>query len=474
MSMLRIFLFAGLLLLLGCTKPSPEKEKVVPYCRDLSEILADGKLTALTDRSSTSYFVYKGTAMGFEYDLLRRFAKQLGVKLEIKVVEDMDCIIDMLEAGEGDIIAANYTVTPDRLNRVMFTLPILSTHQVLVQRMPEKWYQKSSAELDTILVRSPEELLGKTVTVRSESSFYPKLIERALDLGKNLRIQTVSELTTEEMIAQVAEGKLDFTVADENVARLNKSYFPNIDIQTVLSEEQEVAWAVRHNAPALLDTLNHWLEDFRPSKGFAMIHLKYFKARTQHKHRVMSEYSSLSGERISPYDEILKQESKRIGWDWKLLAAIIRRESNFKPDVQSPYGASGLMQLIPNTAAHFGADSIFDPAQNIHAGVSYLGAVLDYWNDTIPDSTERIKFALASYNVGMGHVKDAQRLTAKHGGDPTRWADVSSYLARKSEPEFYQDECVKHGYCRGSEPVRYVDEVMGYWDHYQNSFQKKG
>jgi membrane-bound lytic murein transglycosylase F len=197
--------------------------------------------------------------------------------------------------------------------------------------------------------------------------------------------------------------------------------------------------------------------------------MKYFKARTQHKNRVLSEYSSLGGDKISPFDDIIKKESERLKWDWKLLAAIIYQESKFVPDAESWTGAGGLMQLIPETAERFGADSIGDPAQNIHAGVSFLVSLEKYWAQEIPDTNARIPFILASYNVGLGHMLDALRLTEKHGENKYDWEEVQDYLALKADPEYYKDEVVKHGYCRGAEPVNYVKEILALWSHYQNS-----
>jgi membrane-bound lytic murein transglycosylase F len=468
---IRFLIFLIAFSLAGCgLKKKKARVEQAPFCRDLDEIIASGKLVALTDVSSTSYFVYQGAAVGFEYDLLKRFAKELGVQLEIKAVEDLDCIVDMLEQGEGDLIAANYTVTPERQELINFSQPILQTHQVLVQRLPTGWYSMPKASIDTMLVKSIENLVGKTVYVRYESSYYPLLAEANIPLNHQINIETVSKLTTEQLIEQVAKGEIEYTVADENIARLNKAYFPNIDINTKLSEEQDVAWAARQSSHELLDSLNTWLTEFKASKSFAMIHMKYFQARTQHKKRVMSKFSSLKGGGISAYDDILRRESKRIGWDWKLLAAMIKKESNFNPNAQAASGASGLMQLIPNTAAHFGADSVLDPEQNIQAGVSYIAAVMEHWEESIADSAMRIRFVLASYNVGLGHVQDAQRLAIKYGQDANQWPIIAHYLEMLMQPEFYNDEVVKYGYCRGTDPVHYVLAVETYWTHYRNTF----
>jgi membrane-bound lytic murein transglycosylase F len=436
----------------------------------LDEIRSARKIVALCDASSTSYFVYKGVAMGFEYELLSRFADNLGVALEMKVVEDMDCITEMLENGDGDIIAANYTITEQRKQDVAFSIPILKTRLSLIQKLPENWHQLGRLALDTLMVRDLQDLGGKSIHVRDHSSFYEPLIKLNEDYGVPLTIESVFQETTEELIQQVMKGEIAYTVADENVAILNKAYYPSIDIKTTFPDSQLVGWACRKNAPELVDTLNFWLESFMESRAFAVIHAKYYKARTQHKKKVFSKYSSLQGAQISEFDAFLKVESERIQWDWRLLAAMIKKESNFKPLAEAKSGASGLMQLIPSTAAHFGADSIFDPVQNIHAGVSFLDVLNGHLIKEIPDSSERVKFILAAYNAGLGHIRDAQRLAKKYDHNPHLWAHVSHYLEEKAHPEFYRDPVVKHGYCRGYEPVQYVDRVLDYYNHYKNSY----
>lgn len=440
-----------------------------PKPRDLNEVIDDGKLVALTDFSSSSYFIYKGVPMGFEYELLERFCDEIGVDLHMKPADDLDDIIQMLLSQDGDIIAANYTVTNQRRRKVSFTKPVLQTRQVLVQQLPEKWWDYTHEQIDKKLIRNPVNLIGKDVHVRRHSAFYTRLINLMDEVGGIINVKFAEGLGTEKLIEMVSKGQIAYTVADENIAILNKVYYPNIDVRTPLSFSQNVAWACRPTSPMLIDTLNRWLEGFKRTEAFAVIHMKYFKARTQHKQRVLSEYSSLSGNKISPFDHIIKAEGMRLKWDWKLLAALIYQESKFLPDAQAWTGASGLMQLMPETAARFGADSVFDPVENIRAGVSYLAHLQAYWIDTLQDSSKAIPFILASYNVGLGHLLDAQRLAAKHDGDPQQWEHVSTFLELKSQPQYYQDEVVRHGYCRGGEPVAYVRDILLLWDHYKNT-----
>lgn len=454
----------------SCTAPNTPKEaKQEPFCRDLDDIKAAGKLRALTDGSSTSYFIYKGNPIGFEYALLKRFTKELGVNLDMIVVENLDSIEVMLDRGEGDIIAANYNITDLRKSKLDFTQPIFTSDQVIVQAIPIGWDTLSQTQREQWQIDSISDLYGRTVTVRKGSSFHEELL-KLKNQGIPISIE-LSDESTEDLIKQVADGQIELTVADENVAKLNMTYYPNLIASISIAEDLPVAWAMRAQAPALLDSANRWLSKFKSTRAFAAIQLKYFKARSQHRLKVLSSYSSLGGDQISPYDDLFKHEAKHIGWDWMLLAAMVRKESNFNPSVESIAGAKGLMQLLPSTGAHFGADSLSDPAQNIRAGVAFIEAVMERWEADSLDTLNQIKFVLASYNAGVAHIKDAQALAVAYGANGNDWEEVSPYLLKLSIPKYYNHEVVKYGYCKGIQAYQYVDRVMEYWGHYRTGFK---
>ena len=179
----------------------------------------------------------------------------------------------------------------------------------------------------------------------------------------------------------------------------------------------------------------------------------------------------VTGGQISVYDDLLKKHAESLGWDWRLLAAQVFKESKFKHDATSWAGARGLMQLMPETAERFGDSTLInDPIANLEMGTKYLKSLIKFW-EAIPDSSQRIRFILASYNVGEGHLLDAQRLAKKHGKDRTVWDNnVDSFLVLKAYPQYYRDEVVKNGYCRGSEPFMYVKEVLDIYQHYVEHF----
>lgn len=437
---------------------------------DLNEIKKRGKLIALTDNSSTSFYVYKGDSMGYEYELLNAFAKDIGVELQMITAKDMNSIFHQLNNGDVDIVAANLTVTADRLNLVNFTDPLMLVPQVLVQRKPEGWSSMTAAEINKKVIRNVVELSGKNIHVRKGSSFYSRLISLSEEIGEKINIvEAPGESDTEELISKVANGEIDYTIADENVALSNQTYYSNIDVETPVSFPQKIAWAVRKNSPQLTNALNEWISRKKDSKAYAALYTKYFKTRKKNTANGSGRYVSYSNGVISEYDDLIKTFSKKIGWDWKLLASMICQESHFSPTARSWAGANGFMQLVPATAKRYGLDTIdATAAQSLEAGTNYILDLDKYWRRQIPDKQERIKFILASYNAGIGHVIDARNLAAKYGKDPDVWfGNVEDMILQKSNPQFYNDAIVKCGYCRGQETYLYVKEILSRYQHYK-------
>jgi membrane-bound lytic murein transglycosylase F len=324
-------------------------------------------------------------------------------------------------------------------------------------------------KIEKQLIRDPAGLIGKTVVVRSSSSYLERLHNLANEIGGNILIlEAEPKLSTEDLIAQVASGEIDYTISDDNIANLNEANFRNIDVSTSISLSQRIAWAVKKSDVDLLYSVNKWLDSIKKTIEFAVIYKKYFTNRYAYKKRVTSKYFSQTGGGISSYDDQIKKYSETIGWDWRLAASLIYQESQFNPNANSWAGAAGLMQLMPGTAKQFGAIDVYNPDQNIKAGFKYLGYLNNLFADSITDSTERIKFILASYNVGQGHIVDARVLTEKYGGDPDIWYEnVEYYLTMKSKPKYYNDDIVKRGYARGKETVKYVKEILERYDHYK-------
>ncbi len=467
-------LFAVLVLLTACNKQDKVTSTAVPYNiepvhYDLKEIKEAGVLRVITTYSPTRYFLYKGRTMGFEYEIFSRLAENLDVKLEIIIAKNVDSVIPMLNRGEGDIIAVGYTITRNRKEEVNFTDPYIITHQSLVQKKPDNWRKMSVHNIKKQLVTDVIDLLHDTVSVRQNSSYYMRLKELSNELGDTIYINVLpGEITDEETIELVSDGKIKYSVIDNNLAAIHKSHFPNIDVNTPISLSQRIAWAVRKNSPELLETINKGLKSIKKKPDYNVIYNKYFNNRSQFRKRMRSEYYTGSTGKISKYDDLVKKYSRNLGWDWRLVKALIYQESMFDNHNKAWSGAEGLMQLMPSTAKELGVENIKDPEQNIKAGTRYLRRMYDYW-EGIPDSIQRIKFAMASYNSGYSHVKDAQSLAKKYNKDTLTWDDnVDFYILNLSKPKYYNDNVVKYGYVRGREPYNYVIEIFERYKDYKD------
>jgi membrane-bound lytic murein transglycosylase F len=458
-------------------------ERPDPVDRDWADIQARDTLVVLTMTNSTTYFLYRGEPMGFEYELLQRFASEHDVHLRLEISQDTAELFHQLNVGEGDLVAARLVPRMIDEELIAFTEELYRTPPVLVQRTGPPSALDLAEAIDTLigsgsvrapqpeqlsvrLVAEPGQLAGQTVHVGSHSAYVDRLIEIRDSITGDIRIVEVEGAANESLIRQVARGEIDLTIAPENVAGLREGYYSNVTVQPVIGPEYRVAWAVRQNAPDLRAALNGWLEAQHASGAIDQLYRKYFIDRRGYRARHEAEYLTAPTSQLSPYDDLLRQHAAEVGWDWRLLAALTMQESRFDPRARSWAGAEGLMQLMPGTAREVGVTNSWDPEQNVRGGVRYLAGLLRTWTPDIPDEDERMKFVLASYNVGRGHVLDAQRLTEKHGGNALVWDEVAYWLLQKSKREVYSDPVVRHGYARGLEPVTYVAKILDRYAHY--------
>ena len=427
---------------------------------DLPEILQKGKLTVLAENSSTSYFIYKGKKMGFEYEILKLFAEEMGVELEIKVVQNLDSLISMLNRGEGDLIACNYTVTRERNKVISFSTPFLQSQQVLVQRKPQGWEKMKEAEWKALMLNNPVQLAKKNVQVWQNSSYYERLVHLQEEIGDTIYFEGLQgNIGGEELIEMVSDGIIDYTITEDNVAKVNEQFFDNLYTGLELSVEQKLAFGLRKTSHLLKVKLDEWLIGFMEKSTYKYIKKKYFES-PKFSQGNRKDYTSLNGKSISQFDKAFKAAGEKSGWDWRLLASISYQESKFNPTALSFGGAYGMMQFMPNTGPHYGVYPDSPPEVQIMGGAKKLMADEKFWTD-VTDDLERKKFAMASYNAGRGHIKDAQRLAKKHGLNPHIWDDnVEKMLLNLSKQEYYQDEVVRHGMMRSKVTYFYIQEVM--------------
>ncbi len=456
----KTFMMATLLLALCTMACRPHKEKEVK-AYDLTQIKDSGELVVLTMYSSTSYFIYRGEDMGFQYELSQQFAQSLGVKLRIEVARSIPEMIEKLRKGEGDIIAYNLPITKDWKDSLTYCGEEVVTHQVLVQ-------QKNSK---TPPLKDVTELVGKDVYVKP-GKYFERLLNLNSELGGGIIIHKVDNdsVSAEDLIMQVAQGKITYTVADNDLARLNATYYPNIDIQLPISFDQRASWAVRKDCPELAAAANKWHQENVTSPAYTASMKRYFEIS---KTITYTPILSLKEGRISHFDKLFKKYAKEIHWDWRLLASLAYKESNFDSTAVSWAGAKGLMQLMPGTARAMGIPpGLEDNAEESVKGATRYIAAMERSFNSIPDKDQRIDFILAAYNAGIGHIYDAMALAEKYGKDKNVWTDnVEKFILLKSNEEYYSDPVCKNGYFRGRETYNFVREIKERYSLYKEKIK---
>lgn len=455
----RRYLLPALLLILlsvfACRHRHHPVEEVTAH--DLTQIKDSGELAVLTLYSSTTYFNYRGQEMGFQYELSEQFAKSLGVKLRIEVARNTHELIQKLLAGEGDLIAYNLPITKEWKDSLIYCGEEVITHQVLVQRNNGKMKPLTDVT----------ELIGKEVYVKP-GKYYERLVNLNDELGGGIQIHKVTgdSITTEDLITQVAQGKIPYTIADNDLAKLNRTYYPNLNIKLSISFDQRASWAVRKDCPELAAAANQWHDENMTSPAYTASMKRYFEISKSVPH---SPILSLREGKISHYDDLFKKYSKEIGWDWRLLASLAYTESNFDTTAVSWAGARGLMQLMPRTARAMGVPEGKEqnPEESVKAAVKFIKST-DRSLGMIADKQERIKFILASYNAGLGHIYDAMALAGKYGKNKYVWDDnVENYILLKSNEEYFTDPVCKNGYFRGIETYNFVRDITGRYEGYK-------
>ena len=421
------------------------------FILDKDGILTRGTLRVAVDNNSSSFYIYRGRRMGYEYELLLDLGKELGVQVEFVVASDIDEAFTKLEEGKVDLIAMNVQQNDERESFVIFTEAIGSMSTVLVGR--EKLTSWDILGMDTVVVR--------------KGAVYKSQLEQIKDsLSLDFTILEVQD-HEETLLDRVYEQELRWTVAEKNVAQTNATYYDELQLGLEVSKEEPVTWALRSTSPNLLQAVNSWLVE-KKKVFIPRTYARYFLNSKNQYERTTNAYSSLGGNRISVYDELIQAQAQSLGWDWRLLAALVYKESRFDTTALSYAGAQGLLQLMPVTVERFGVTNPNDPAESLKGGVKYLQYLDKFWMERVPETNERIKFILASYTIGQGHVDDAWRLTLKYRKNSQSWQEVSNFLNLKSDPKYYRDPVVKSGYAKGHIAVKYVRDVLALFQSYKD------
>ena len=430
-----ILIFLTIPILFSCVKKS-----------GLEEIKESGKITVITRNNAHCYYTYQDKPMGFEYDLAKAFSDYLGVSLNV-VTSHWEKLFEVLNAGGGDFIAASLTVTPSREKLIDFSGEYLSIQQQAVIHASNNGIKKL------------EDLKGKIIHVRRGTSYEERLNELKNE-GLEITIQLHEDTPTEELIRMVAEKEIEVTIADSNVAFLNRRYYPDVKIAFPIEEQQSLAWAIKKREAGLQRAINEFFKKIKDDGTFAKIYNQYYSNVEIFDYVDLKKYHRRLKTRLPKYKEIIKSTAEEHGFDWRLIAAMVYQESHFNPRARSFTGVRGIMQLTLDTAKDVGIENRLDPEQSITGGVKYLKRLYERYEDV--KDPDRVLITLASYNVGRGHIVDAQKIAKEKDLDPYSWNSLQEVLPLLRYRKYYKK--TKNGYCRGTEPVRYVNRIMTYYE----------
>lgn len=403
--------------------------------------------------SPTSYFIYRETEMGYDYDLVNQLAADKGMAVSLVVANNLAQAVAMLDSCKIDLLAYEVPVTAEYRDRVIPCGVESVTHQVLVQ--PRR-------VADSVRITDVTQLAGRDVYVESDSKYYHRMVNLNNEIGGGIRLHSVKRdtLITEDLIAMVSDGEIPLTVVDSDIAALNKTYYPDLDITLPVGFPQRAAWAVSPSMSWLADSINDWAEQEAPRRERATLLKRYYERSKQ---TAGSYVLDFSGGRMSVYDNLFRRYAPELNWDWRLLSSVGYAESRYDSTQVSWAGARGIMQLMPATARAFGVpqERMAENQVSVSTAVKVLKSLDSSLKKEVADPHERVKFILAAYNSGLAHILDAIALARKLGMKSDVWdGNVAEALLLKSNPEYYNDPVCRYGYFRGRQTFEYVRAVM--------------
>ena len=468
-SSLHLALVAFLFILMSsCTEKKVEQvdlnplkvTELQPIQRDWDTIKKSKSLRMITRYNSISYFLHNGVEKGFEYDFLKSFAKENDLTLEIIIAQENENLIDLLNSGVGDIIAANYAVNNERKQYHDYSEHYNLVNQVII-------FNQDNID-STGIANGSQDI---TIAVRNNSSYYSTLQNlKKQGLATNLTIVEVDS-DTETLLNAVANNEFEATIADDNIFKAASAYVQGLGTGPAISKSDSVAWGIRKNAPQLKVKLNKFvkqhyrIDDEGVEKRSAFLNILIERYFENHR-RIFAQKSAIFETKytgvLSPFDKLIKPLADSAGIDWKMVVSIAAQESRFDPDAKSWAGAVGLLQ-INHRFSKYSEDELLDPEVNIKEAIRILTEHLNHYKYL--DEENKWALVLATYNAGVGHVSDARRIVMDSYKDPNNWDFVEAALLKLMKREHFAN--ARYGYCRGIETVNYVRDVMKRRDMYE-------
>ena len=386
---------------------------------------------------AADYFVYQGSVIGFQYDVLKQLEKDFQRPVEITIESDPEKMFLTALSNQYDIVCFDFDKSNFVPNYIDVSAPVAYTYPVLIMRKKDSAYDSLPHVVNT------------------SAKYFNKLDFSSLKDPSSWKIQHNPDLAIEDLMEMLVDKQIDYAVCNYNVAITLMPFYTQLTIGPRVGDNFPRTWILNQHYPTLNDSINRWLSDFKETNKYQSLCEKYLSPHSY----VISRSFGKSKNSTSHYDAVLKKASERYGFDWRLISSIIYQESRFIPDLVGFGGSYGVMQMMPVTCERYGITDSSTVEEQIWAGAKYISFLCNIFRDKV-DTADLYYFVAGAYNSGPGHILDAMALCEKYGEDPTRWETTAEYLIRKSHKEYYRDEVVKCGYYPGKHTVNYVDQVM--------------
>ncbi|MEK1906806.1 MAG: membrane-bound lytic murein transglycosylase MltF [Pseudomonas sp.] len=438
-------LATAILLLLGGCDGETAKQPTT-----LERVQKEGVLRVITRNSPATYFQDRSGETGFEYELVKRFADNLGVELKIETADNLDDLFTRLNQPDGPALAAAGLVASDgRKAQAKFSQPYLEV-------TPQVIYRKGEPRPSR-----PQDLLGKRIIVLKGSSHAEQLAQLKPSLPE-LKYEESSDVEVVDLLRMVDEGQIDLTVVDSNELAMNQVYFPNVRVAFDFGDARNLGWALAPGSDdSLLTEVDHFLALVAENGSLQRLKDRYYGHVDVLGYVGAYTFAQHLQQRLPRYEQNFKQAADKHKVDWRLLAAIGYQESIWQPDATSKTGVRGLMMLTQGTAQAMGVVNRLDPRQSILGGAKYFALIHTGLTEDMSEP-DRTWFALAAYNIGIAHLGDARKLAEAEGLDPNKWLDVQKMLPRLAQKQWYSK--TRYGYARGGETVHFVRNIRRYYD----------
>lgn len=423
----------------------------------IKKIKKDGILNVVLLNAPSTYYIGSDGPKGFEYDLIELYANHLGVKLNITTANTIKEALELSKNPDIHITSASLTKTPQREKEFNFGPSYFEAQEQVICN--------KSMLLDGRFPSDADGLLGLRVVV-GEGTSYSETVEQLKKDGFDINATYTAEYSTEELISQVDSHEIDCTIIDSNIYALNQRYFKNIVLAFDISNRRQQAWILTPDSKMLKDDMYSWLNTVNQSGEMARLKDHYYSYVLFFDYYDTVMFYKRIKTRLPKYESYFKEAAAKYDIPYSALAALSYQESHWNPNAVSYTGVRGLMMLTQDTAAMLGVQNRIDPQESIFGGAKHLDQMIKSVHADVTGE-DRLKFALAAYNIGLGHVLDAQKLAQQLGLNQNSWADLKKVLPMLSQKKYYKT--LKHGYARGNEAVKYVDAIYDYRDILQKN-----